>query len=117
MTTKLVSATRSILLGGAVLAGSSFLGAPAAQAATVRTVSCAPTVSYHASDYDRDDYRVYGHNSRYDRYSRYGQFGRFRFGTRRDVDGDGIRNRFDRDIDGDGIRNSRDHHPRNPWRR
>lgn len=35
----------------------------------------------------------------------------------RDIDGDGIHNRRDRDTDGDGVRDSRDDYPRNPRRR
>lgn len=33
----------------------------------------------------------------------------------RDLDNDGIANRYDRDIDGDGIRNRRDRRPDNPY--
>lgn len=35
----------------------------------------------------------------------------------RDIDRDGIANRYDRDRDGDGVRNRNDRQPNNPYRR
>ena len=37
-------------------------------------------------------------------------------GHRRDMDRDGVPNRWDRDRDGDGVPNRFDHRPRNPYR-
>ncbi len=55
----------------------------------------------HAQAYGRRDLDRDGVPNRYDR----------------DRDGDGVRNRNDRDRDNDGIRNSRDRRPNNPnWR-
>jgi len=42
-----------------------------------------------------------------------GHYGR---GGRRDLDRDGIPNRYDRDIDGDGVPNRHDRRPLNPYR-
>jgi hypothetical protein len=42
---------------------------------------------------------------------------RYRYGNRyRDIDRDGVPNRFDRDRDGDGVPNRFDRRPANPWR-
>ena len=38
------------------------------------------------------------------------------YGSRRDVDGDGVPNRYDRDADGDGVPNRFDSRPANPYR-
>ena len=49
-------------------------------------------------------------------YSDYGS-SRDYYGSRRDVDGDGIPNRYDRDKDGDSVPNRFDWSPNNPYRR
>ena len=125
------SKARTIVVGGLALIATAFIGAPEA-AARPRDHAPAWGYRYNRADFDGDG--IPNHRDRdddndgicdsrdsndrsYRRYrtNRYGSVptGYRYYGTRRDRDGDGIRNRNDRDIDGDGIRNGRDRSPYN----
>ncbi|MCC2669137.1 MAG: hypothetical protein K0Q72_1608 [Armatimonadetes bacterium] len=107
------------LLGALFLSGT-LLGSLAAPSAA----EAAPRRRVVSRSYDRDRDGIPDWRDR-------SVFGRRHFGTRRrdidgdgirnrrdrDRDGDGIRNRRDRDRDGDGVRNKRDRHPSRPRRR
>lgn len=63
-------------------------------------------------DWDRDGIaNIYDRDNRHG-YSRHGH----RHGHR-DMDRDGVPNRYDRDVDGDGVPNRHDRAPANPYRR
>ncbi|MFN3650701.1 MAG: hypothetical protein ACK47B_14085 [Armatimonadota bacterium] len=86
------------------------------------------TVYRRMQPYRRD--RRYSTYNRYSRYNRSSTYRTNRYPRAKDIDRDGVRNRYDRDmdgdgrrnhwdkdVDGDGRRNRNDDHRRNPKRR
>jgi hypothetical protein len=94
-----------LISAGGLLAGTLALPAYADHDTHSRYTDRGYSGQYRYSGDDRYS-RQYGYS---DRYAQYDYRPR-----RRDLDGDGIPNRYDRDRDGDGVPNRWDRYPNNP---